>query len=180
MRCLKSICLPVTLLMWMTGFAGAQQMSSNSSLMAPTETSGMVGITTGQTARLNALNPGVPAPLATGARCSVQVSFVDDQGNVLKNDQITVNPGKSTPFEFVMSSAGRLEIRAVITFSQPTPVANPSTGTAIAFPLAVLCPLIPSLEIVDPDNKTQVVLTDFHFLSYGFMTSMMGASIPPR
>ena len=138
----------------------------------------MIGITTGQTARLNALNPGVPAPLATGARCSVQVSFVDDQGNVLKTAPITVDPGKSTPFDFVMSSAGRLEIRAVITFSQPTPVANPSTGTAIAFPVAALCPLVPSLEIIDTDSKTQFASTDFHFLSYGFMTGMMGASIP--
>jgi hypothetical protein len=59
----------------------------------------MVGISNGQVARLNALNPGVPAPLATGALCSVQLSFVDANGVTLKTKQVLVAPGKSEPLD---------------------------------------------------------------------------------
>ena len=170
----------VGLALWIVGAAGAQQMPSSALIIAPTETSGMFGITTGQTARLNALNPGVPAPLATGARCPVQVSFLDDQGNVLKTASALVDPGKSTAVDFVMSSAGRLEVRAVITFSQPTPVADPSTGATVAMPVAMVCPLVPSLEIIDTDSKTVVASTEFHFLSYGFLPGLMGTTMPAR
>jgi hypothetical protein len=79
-----------------------------------------------------------------------------------------------------MSTAGRLEVRAVITFSQPTPVANPSTGPIFTLPVAATCPLIPTLEIIDTDSKTVVASSDFRFISYGFLTSTLGTSLPPR
>ncbi len=49
-----------------------------------TLTSGMVGIAEGQTAQLNALNPGV-APPAMGEICTGLLSFVDGSGKVLKS-----------------------------------------------------------------------------------------------
>ncbi|MBZ5580174.1 MAG: hypothetical protein LAP40_26745 [Acidobacteriia bacterium] len=132
-----------------------------------TQTSGMVGLTTGQTARLNALNPGVPAPFATAALCSAQVSFLDDQGNVLKTESITVIPGKSVSFDLnrdkdVTASTGRLEIRATIGFPPLTGTISttpPVTGSAVP---VIYCSLTPTLEVFDNDTgKTQVVLTDF-------------------
>lgn len=142
----------------------------------------MIGITAGQTARLNALNPGVPAPLATGALCSAQVSFQDDLGNVLKTAQVTVAPGKSMPVDLPMTSSGRTEIRAIITFTQPTPVANPTAvpvmPAALAMPL--VCPLVPTLEIFDTaTSATLAVLTEFHF-SYPFIGGVMGGLMTPR
>ena len=62
-----------------------------------TATSGMIGLAQGQTAQLNLLNPGVLPP-ATGVVCPAMVSFVNDQGTVLKSATITVLPGKSTSF----------------------------------------------------------------------------------
>ena len=132
------------------------------------QTSGMVGITAGQNARLNALNPGLPAPFATAARCSAQLSFVDEQGIVLKTASVTVDPGKSLGLDLnrdkdIASSAGRVEIRAVVS----TPPVVPPTAAAppIVQPLP-FCTLIPTLEIIDNDTlKTHVVLTEVRFVS---------------
>jgi uncharacterized membrane protein len=78
------------------GIAGAQQtMPVVVPPFTQVQSSGMAGITAGQTARLSALNPGVPAPLATAARCPAHVAFRDDQGNLLKSTDIMVDPGKS-------------------------------------------------------------------------------------
>src|SRR5579863_6158415 len=58
-----------------------------------TLTSGMVGIAEGQTARLNALNPGVAPPAATGEICSGLLSFLGEDGKVLKSATVNVLPG---------------------------------------------------------------------------------------
>ena len=131
------------------------------------QTSGMVGITAGQSARLNALNPGLPAPFATAARCSAQLSFVDEQGTVLKMASVTVDPGKSMGLDLnrdkdIASAAGRVEIRAVI--SMP-PVPSSTAAPPVIQPLP-FCTLIPTLEIIDNDTlRTHVVLTDARFVS---------------
>ena len=175
---LNATLLTIALLSLSAALAVAQQSPINPLGIVPTETSGMIGIAAGQTARLNALHPGVPAPLATAARCPVTVSFLDDQGNVLQSSQIIVDPGKSLPVDYVMSAPGRLQIRALIAFTQSTPVANPA-GPAVAVPF--VCPLIPTLEIFDTSTtKTQSVLSDFHFVSYGFLPGLLGGSLSPR
>lgn len=183
MRCyLNTNLLTIFSIILAAGIAGAQQMPSSPVAVASTETSGMIGITAGQTARLNSLNPGVPAPFATGALCYVQVSFQDDQGNVLKTAQVTVAPGKSMPVDLPMANPGRTEIRAIITFTQPTPLANPTavptSRAALAMPF--VCPLVPTLEIFDTTTSaTLAVLTEFHF-TYPFIGGLMGGSIAPR
>ena len=132
------------------------------------QTSGTVGITAGQSARLNALNPGLPAPFATAVRCSAQLSFVDDQGTVLKMSSVTVDPGKSMGLDLnrdkdVASAAGRLEIRAVVSIMPVTP--SPTAAPPIIQPLP-FCTLVPTLEVIDNDTlRTHVVLTDFHVVS---------------
>jgi len=144
------------------------QATTSPTPLTRSQTSVMVGLTSGQTARLNALNPGVPAPFATAALCPAQVSFLDDQGNVLKTEAITVIPGKSVSFDLdrdkdVISSTGRLEIRATLSFPPLTPAVASTTppvpGAVVVVPY---CSLTPSLEIVDNlTAKTLVVVTDF-------------------
>jgi len=147
------------------GIARAQQPLPVVVPLAQVQSSGMAGIAAGQTARLNALNPGVPAPLATAASCPAHVAFMDDQGNVLKSADIKVDPGKSVTVDLnrdtdAPTSAPRLPIRAVLTFTPPTPAASSGFGGFLS--VIATCHLVPTLEIFDnATSKTQFVLTDF-------------------
>lgn len=124
------------------------------------QTFGMVGLTAGQTARLNLLNPGVLPPLATGAICSAQVSFLDSKGTVLKASPILVAPGQSVPFDLdrdtdlTTVTDQRVQIRATLQTPAPSPI--------FANPVALYgCPLMPTLEIFNKDTgRTQVVITE--------------------
>jgi len=148
-----------------SGVAGiaAAQSTSPPAWYGQVQTFGMVGLTEGQTARLNLLNPGVPSPAATGAICSAQVSFLNDQGTVLKMSTVSVIPGKSVSFDLdrdtdLAVSDRRVEIRATIRIPVLTPVASPLQPLP---PQPGICSLVPSLEVFNNDTgKTQVVLTD--------------------
>jgi hypothetical protein len=143
-----------------SGLAGiaAAQSTSMPVWYSQVQTLGMVGLTGGQTARLNLLNPGVLSPAATGAICSAQVSFLNDRGDVLKMTTVNVIPGKSVPFELnrdtdFADADRRVEIRATIRIPPVTPVVSP--------PQPSTCTLIPSLEVFNNDTgKTQLVITD--------------------
>jgi hypothetical protein len=120
------------------------------------QTTGMVGIADAQTAQLNLLNPGVPAP-ALGIICKATVSFVDAKGTVLKSTTLTVIPGQSMSFslrsdtDLNLVAGDRREIRATISL----PVIAPPTATAT--PAA--CKMIPTLEMLDTvSGRTLVVL----------------------
>ena len=67
-------------------------------------TSGMVGLATGPTARLNLLNPPVQ-PTATAASCSAAVPFVDAAGAVIQSSTVSVQPGQSLPYDLVWSDS---------------------------------------------------------------------------
>jgi len=154
----KRIWLLGTALVSMAGLAVGQG-TSMPVLFPQVQTFGMVGLTEGQTARLNLLNPGVLPPLATGAICSAQVSFLDSKGTVLKTAPISVLPGQSVPFDLnrdtdVTSSDQRVQIRATIQIPAPSPV-------VVGPPQAFGCPLVPTLEIFNKDTgRTQVVITE--------------------
>lgn len=140
------------------GLAAAQ--GANMPVLFPqVQTFGIVGLTAGQTARLNVLNPGVLPPLATGGICSAQVSFLDSKGTVLKTAPIVVAPGQSVPFDLnrdtdVTATDQRVQVRATLQIPLPSPI--------FASPVQLLgCPLIPTLEIFNNDTgRTQVVITD--------------------
>jgi hypothetical protein len=51
-------------------------------------TSGVVGITAGQTARINVLYPTAPAPILQPL-CSVTLNIADDQGKILKTVNVS-------------------------------------------------------------------------------------------
>ncbi|MBZ5601453.1 MAG: hypothetical protein LAO79_04025 [Acidobacteriia bacterium] len=122
------------------------------------QTFAMVGLAQGQTARLNVLNPGVPAPLATGIICSALLTFYDDQGASLKSATVAVIPNRSMQLDLESDADLKLavnqrrQIRATIQIPPSAPPAGSAPST---------CTLVPSLEIFDSvTGKTQVVLTD--------------------
>src|ERR1700733_3359843 len=101
-------------------------------------TTGMVGFTTNQTARLNVLNLNA-APAATtttgtpAANCTVELRFVDAQNNLI-NQSVFPNlaPGTATSYDLPRASVTsattpRTEIRGVVVVNPaPTPVGSPA------------------------------------------------------
>jgi hypothetical protein len=130
-----------------------------------TRTTGIVGIAQGQTARLNALNPGVASPLM-GVPCSALLTFLDDSGNLLKSKTVSVAPGTSSPIvldsviDLALAVDQRREIRATITIP---PVLPPTGSTTTA--VAPVCELIGTLEIFNTiDGHTLVTLGAVHLV----------------
>jgi hypothetical protein len=122
------------------------------------QTFGMVGLAEGQTAELNVLNPGIPPP-ALGVICSATLSFLNDQGDVLKTTTVSVEPGKSAAFylysdvDLKLALNDRREIRATVKIP---PVFPPN---AAAMPPVAACNLFPTLEIFDAlSRRTQLVM----------------------
>jgi hypothetical protein len=141
--------------------AAALFAQSTPAPIAVTHTSGIVGITDGQFARLNALNPGVASP-AVGVVCTATLEFVDGAGTLLKSKTVSVTPGKNAyldifgDVDLMLAGLDRREIRAVITI----PVVVPASGTSTTPPA---CTLIGTLELVDePSGRTQEVLGVAH------------------
>lgn len=124
------------------------------------ETSGMVGLASGETAQLNLLNPGFPATAtAIPATCSATVSFLDASGKVLKSAVLTIASGKSaaltlTDREANLTGTERSEIRATLAIA-PVPV-------AVTNPVAATCTYVKTLEVYDNLSlRTLLALGDF-------------------
>src|SRR5258707_1334242 len=101
------------------GCVGLADAQITSPVFQQAQTTGMVGLADGQTARLNVLYPGVPAPLATGIICSAQLIFLNDQGSVLKTALVHVTGGKSASLDLSRPADlavhdQRVQIRATI------------------------------------------------------------------
>ena len=113
-------------------------MAQSSPFQNQQQTTGVIGITPGQTARLNVLYPTAPAPLLL-VRCSANLGIFDDQGGVLKSQAVAeLAAGKSVSLDLNadtdLSGAARTEIH----------------GFAVT-PNG--CRLVTTLEIID--NATQ-------------------------
>ena len=110
--------------------------------------SSVVGIAAGQTAKLNVLYPAVPAPLLQ-AMCSVMLSIVDDQGTVLKTQDVQLLGGKTASISLNADtelSGHAAQIHALTV----TPPVSGAGG---------YCSILPSLDIVDnATGKTLVHL----------------------
>jgi hypothetical protein len=124
----------------------AMVMAQGSLTSTQQHTSGVVGITTGQTARLNVLYPSVPAPILQ-ILCSATLVIADDQGKILKSqDAQQLIGGKSVSLDLnadtdLPSGANRVQIHAL--------TLTPNPG----------CTLVPTLEIFDnATGKTVVVV----------------------
>src|SRR5262249_31475852 len=115
--------------------------------------SGMVGLASGQTARLNVVNVGVPTP--SPVPCVVALAFLDSDSKILKQMFVSVGFGKAAFVDLVMGkSAGRFQIRGI--------GYNPLLTPGPAIPQALSCSFVPTLELFDTETgRTAVIVTDF-------------------
>jgi hypothetical protein len=127
-------------------------------------TSGMVGIAEGQAAQINVLNPGGATSVAG---CAAVLSFLDDQGNLLKSATVMVARGASqslrvdADIDLKLTVDARREIRAEVQVPVPPP-----PSTAVTTPVTTPgCKLIPNVEVLDRiTGRTQVVLGAGHIV----------------
>jgi hypothetical protein len=139
-------------------------------LFSQSFTTGMAGLTSNQTARLNVLNLNtvsaavanvntVPAATATApANCNVQLQFFDAKNNSLGQTLVTnFAPGTATSFDLprtavASATEARVEIRGVVTV-------NPALPTTSSAPTPGYCSVKTTLEIFDDTSGSTVVLT---------------------
>lgn len=137
---------------------GALSLAAQTVPVDTVQTTPMVGIAFGQTARLNLLNPG-PVSTAIGVVCTAAVTYFDGAGTSLKTATVSVAPGTSmgvdlhSDTDLSLAANARREIRATIAI----PLAPPPTATATSTPPS--CQLIPTLEIFDSiTGRTQAIV----------------------
>ena len=134
-------------------------------------TFGMVGLSTGQTARLNVFALPVGGPIIAGGSCQVTFDFYNEAGKMVKSGTATVAQGAAVHFDMlrteVDSLAGRSEIRGTVRTAFMNPSAVPTSGTPITpgtpvtpvTPVSGFCSVLPTLEIFDSTSgQTTVVL----------------------
>jgi len=121
------------------------------------ETSGMIGIAFGETARLNVLNP------TAVAACPATLSFLDGSGTLLKSEAVTVPAGKSVWFDLHsdtdldLAMTDRREIRATLLIPGPVPASASAPTSTVP-----TCEYVKTLEIFDNASlRTLVVLGHF-------------------
>jgi hypothetical protein len=134
-------------------------------------TFGMVGLGTGQTARLNALALPVGGPIIAGASCQVTFDFYDAKGDSLKTATLPVAQGAAVNYDLAWTEitvptatppTNRVEIRGTVRAALviSSPVVTPVP------PLSGSCPLLPTMEIFDTSSgQTAVVLQQTTALS---------------
>jgi len=134
-----------------------------------TMTTGMVGITLSQTARLNVLNLN-PVPVSTNlpalpANCNVEMQFVDTKNNVLKQNTVAnFAPQTATSLDLNAATtnisgptAQRSQVRGVVSVNPPTTSTTPSNPGR--------CSVAVTLEVFDNTSGSTVSLTtDVHVI----------------
>ena len=155
------------------GMAAAQQAPIPATL-TQVQSSGIVGITGGQTARLNLLNLSSTVLNAASTSCTAQVTFLDDKNATLNTTTVTVDPGKSMPVDYPSTASVRQQIRVTIGITHPN-VTAPTPGMPVAMPI-FYCSLVPTLEIFDTGSlRTTFVVNDFHYV-FAYPVPLMGVS----
>jgi len=122
-------------------------------------TFGMVGLASGQTARLNAFALPMGGPIIAGASCQVTFNFYDATGKSLKTGTVPVTQGSAVSYDLawteITASTNRVEIRGAVRAALVTPSA---AGTPLT-PISAFCSVLPTLEIFDSSSgQTTVVL----------------------
>ena len=140
---------------------------------------GMAGVSSGQSARLSALNLGGPRSNQDSA-CSITLRFLDGQGQVLKESAVSLGAGKSASVDLsraqMTGTTPRLQIRAVLLFGYSGGAA-PGPGALTQFD----CNIVPTLEVFDNDTgKTSFIVTDAKPLPIPDPRSVAGAQVPAR
>lgn len=163
----------------------AQAQTVPSSTPGFAVTTGIVGVTSTQTARLNVLNLHPVIPGVTAVLCPATLEFYDDAGALLKQLTVTtIAPGAAASLVFkptVPSTAvsARAQIRAVV-LTPSTSVYNPGTGSgpmpAPFMPVSMGCSVMASLEIIDDSTgATHTFSTDLRAMPSYTVLPMMAA-----
>jgi len=147
-----------------------------------TYTTGMVGFTTSQTARLNVFNLNPVANTTSTsttalANCTVELQFYDNKGAQVSQYVVpNFASGASTSLDLTRAgvtsqTAARAEIRAVVVINPaPTPVGSPAT---IGY-----CSVISTLEIFDAAGSTVALTSDFRSAGYTGLIAFVDALRP--
>jgi hypothetical protein len=132
-------------------------------------TFGMVGLGTGQTARLNAFALPVGGPILAEASCQVTFDFYNEAGKTLKTGTATVAQGGAVHFDMLRTDIdglmGLSEIRGTVRSAlvSSSAVLTPGTPGTLA---SAFCSVLPTLEIFDSlSGQTTVVLQQTTALS---------------
>ena len=146
----------------------SQAQTTSTTTPSITVTSGIVGVNSAQSARLNVLNMQPQITGVTAPACPVTLELYDDSGNLLKQMPVTtVPPGAAVNLVFKPTVSGtaanaRAQIRAVVVTPVPTITPVVVSGGTTAIPAIPACTLLPSLEITnDTSGMTQILTTDF-------------------
>jgi hypothetical protein len=144
----------------------AMAQSPNQFLQNQQQTSGLVGVAPGQSARLNVVYPTAPAPILQ-ILCSAALAISDDQGKILKTNNIAqLTAGKSFS----------------ISLNADTDLAGNARTQIYGFSVApVGCNLRATLEIIDNITQKTVVVVGgeptYPVVQTG--TGTPGTSVPP-
>ena len=120
--------------------------------------SGMVGLASAQTARLNVVNVGPSS--GSSIPCILALAFLDTDGKILNQMFVSLTPGKAAFVDLTATArdSGRLQIRGI--------GYNPLLAAGPAVPQPLSCNLVPTLELFDTATGTTVaILTDFKDLT---------------
>ena len=159
----------------------AQAQTVSSSTPGVITTTGIVGVTSTQTARLNVLNLQPVIPGVAAVACPATLEFYDDTGVQLKQLAVTnISPATAMSLVFkpaIPSTAvgARAQIRAVV-FTPTASVANPGSGSTPFMPVRAGCAVMASLEIIDDSTgATHTIITDLRAMTSYNVFPMMAA-----
>jgi hypothetical protein len=147
-----------------------------------TVSTGMVGFTSSQTARLNVLN--LAASSGAGPTCSVQLAFYDEKNDLLKQATVSaLAPQAVTSLELtrpeltsILTATLRAQIRGVVR-SSPAATALPTPMYSVPITSVIYvtgCSVVTTLEIFDTaTGVTQLLTSDTHSPSYFLANSFV-------
>jgi hypothetical protein len=160
----------------------AQAQSISTSIPGSAVTTGIVGVSSTQTARLNVLNPQPVIPGVTAVLCPATLEIYDDTGALLKQLVVTnISPATAASLVFkppVPSTAvnARAQIRAVV-LTPSNFVVNSDPPSTPIIPVSIGCNVMPSLEIIDDSTgDTHTFTTDLRAISAYRPLPLMGAA----
>lgn len=160
----------------------AQAQTISTSNPGSAVTSGIVGVTGGQTARLNALNLQPVIPGVTAVACPATLEIYDDTGAMLKQLVVTnISPASAASLVFkpvapaTPANASAL-IRAVVFTPSASAATAGSEPAPPIIPVRISCNIIASLEITDDSTgETHTFTTDFRAMPAYFFSPLLGA-----
>jgi hypothetical protein len=160
----------------------AQAVAQTSTLIAYQQpvTTGMVGFTNSQTARLSVLN--LSPATAVSSVCIVQLAFYGEKNNLLKQASVNALPLQMafsldlnrTEVTDVSPAAQRAQIRGVVRSGPLVPAsAAPVTSPGSSVIAGPGCSVMTTLEIFDTaTGVTQVLTTDTRPITTGLVVPL--------